>query len=351
MTQTLPALNWLIKHDPEAALAVFHRLRDEHYTHGPEPMATTTYEVSPDDVETHEAPEIEVTSDTMSAPVQDGPDERWPEMLHEVKPDLHEMLRSAGGTAWPWSGVRWKRRGKITWDGEPWAYEFPNHTSSIGRHMVTLGGLTFYTRPGARAGFDGGMLLSYIDDAGRTQRPFLKANKPRGGKRPHRDDPAGYLDLPGAAASPLHAEHLHRPMSGEPALAPMYDPQAGVEEARSVLQTHGIDGSVPFDQLPFPAKRLPDAIAKNARFVGGMSGRSQTASSGTAGKWEPVEPLKGVTAQVIKEVANRGTLESIGIKLGYRGGYADRAGKKALLNAGQELVAANQNTSPKKVAA
>jgi hypothetical protein len=195
------------------------------------------------------------------------------------------------------------------------------------------------------------MLLSYVDDAGCVQRPVLKANKPRGGKRPHREDPAGYLALPGAVASPLTATGWHRPLSGEPALAPMYDPQAGVEAARAFLREHGVDGSVSFDQLPFPATKLPDAIARNARFIGGMSGRCQTASSATFGNGEPSEPISATAGKVVDEVGSRGTLQSIGIKLGYRGGYADRAGKKALLAAGRELVAANQNGRQEKVAA
>lgn len=352
MTYTHPALSWLIKHDPDAALAVFHRLRDEYYTYGIEPQMSghDPRERNADDAETHNAPDIALTGETMSEAGQDGPDEIWPEMLHEVKPDIHEMLRSAGGVAWPWCGVRRKRRGKIIWIGEPWAYTFVDRPARSGKHMVTLKGLTFYTRPGARPGFDGGMLLSYTDDAGRLQRPALKATKPRGGKRPHRDNPAGHLALPGAIASPLAAIGLQRPLSGEPALAPMFDPQAGTQEARAILKELGIDGSVSFERLPFPANKLVDGIAKNARFIGGMSGRCQTASHGTIGNWEPAEPLSGVSAQVVEEVANRGTLASIGIKLGYRGGYADRAGKRALLEAGKAIVAANENNSKKDAA-
>lgn len=354
MTRTLPALTWLIKHDPDAALAVFHRLRDEHYSWGPEPQPTgrEPLERNADDVETHDAPEAELTSESMSEPTQDGPDETWPEMLHEVKPDIHAILRSAGGIAWPWCGVRRKRDGKVRWVGEPWAYQYQARPVSTGRHLVSLGGLTFYTKPNARRGIEGGMLLEYVDDAGCTQRPILKANKPRGGKRPHRDNPAGYLALPGVVESPLAAAHHHRPFSNEPVLGPMLDPQAGTEEARAILREHGVDGRVPFDRLPFPAKKLPDAIAKNARFIGGMSGRCQTASPGTVGRWEPADPISAATAGVVEEVAARGTLQSIGIKLGYRGGYADRAGGKALLAAGRALVAANQNLLPeKKIAA
>jgi hypothetical protein len=207
-------------------------------------------------------------------------------------------------------------------------------------------------------------MISYTDADGRECRPEIAANKPRGGKKPHRVDPAGYLALPAVSPSPLEASHYHRPMSGATAINDMYDPlprqepsdkdkagRFGVEEARAVLQALGVDGGVPFDKLPFPAKKLPDTIAKNARFIGGMSGRCQTASAATVGKWESAEPISSKAEIVIEEVASRSTLQKIGIKLGYRGGYADRAGKKALLAAGRELVAANQNGQQKKVAA
>ncbi|ULJ73392.1 hypothetical protein [Rhizobium gallicum] len=51
---------------------------------------------------------------------------------------------------------------------------------------------------------------------------------------------------------------------------------------------------------------------------------------------------------MIEEVAGRGTLKSIGIRLGYAEEYADRAGKAALGEAARTLTAANNN---EKVAA
>ncbi|MBB6299420.1 hypothetical protein [Rhizobium leucaenae] len=367
MTYTHPAMTWLIKNDPDAALAVFHRLRDDYYTHGDDHSGQPHLdprEGSRDDAEAHDVPDVEHTSETMSESTQDGPDEVNPEMLHEVKPGLHEMLRSAGGIAWPWCGVRVKRDGKIKWEGEPWAYSFTAQPSLTGKHLVTLAGLTYYTRPGARRGFDGGMLLSFINDKGRIERPDLKANKPRGGKKPHRVDPEGYLALKGAVPSPLTATAYQRPLSGERAIGDFYVPlpreapsaqdpvgRFGVAEARALLQQLGIDGSVPFDQLPFPATRGQTKIAKGARFIGGMSGRCQTASAATIGNWEPSEPIPANAAEILDEVSARGTLQSIGIRLGFQGGYADRAGKKALLAAGRALVADNDNNLRKKIAA
>ncbi|TIV72753.1 MAG: hypothetical protein E5V89_03900 [Mesorhizobium sp.] len=374
-----PLLTWLAKKDADAALAMFHRLRDEACSYGAE--AGEAYldprDRNSDDAETHVAPDQPLTSETMAEPVQDGPDEWWPEMLHEIKPGLHEMLRSAGGVAWPWSGRRMKRDGKIRWLGEPWRYFYcllpllPSDT----KHIVELGGLTFYTRAAsptqpARRARPGGMLLSYIDDAGKLQRPVYKASKPRGGKRPHREDPAGYTALPGAVARPGTAEGLRTAISGEQALMPMLTPQTrrepskafdingqidrsgryGVAEARALLAAFGVDGGTPFEHLPFAAERCPTAVAKGARFVGGITSHCQTVSVPTIGNPEEPPRLDARTEQVLEEVAARGTLDSLGKALGYREGYADRAGKKALLAAGCALVAANDNTGEKAAA-
>ncbi|RWF66637.1 hypothetical protein [Mesorhizobium sp.] len=375
-----PALNWLAKKDPDAALAMFHRLRDEACGYGAE--AGEAYldprDRNPDDAETHVAPDQPLTSETLAEPAQDGPDEWWPEMLHEIKPGLHEMLRSAGGVAWPWSGERIKRNGQTKWLGEPWRYTYcllpllPPDTKNI----VELGGLTFYTRAASpaqptRRGKAGGMLLSYVDDTGTLKRPAYKSSKPRGGKRPHRGDPAGYIALPAAVARPGTAEGLRTAISDQPALMPMLTPQTrreprwsldihgrvdtlgryGVAEARSVLEAFGIDGSVPFERLPYATARHPTAVvAKGARFAGGITGRCQTASAATVGKAEEPPKMDERTEQVLEEVAARGTLESLGNALGYSGGYADRAGQKALLAAGRALVSANDNAGKQAAA-
>lgn len=370
----LPALNWLAKRDPEAALAIFHRIRDESCRYGVDAEPDfDPHQRDPDDAETHDAPDELLTLETLAEPIHDGPDEVHLDMLHEVKPDIHVMLRSAGGWATPWCGERWrnKRTGRVFWRGEPWAYVWTRQPDFPEQHVVTIGGLTFYNRPETRRGREGGLLLSYVDDSGKVRRPAYRASKPRGGKRPLRHNPQGYLNLPAAIPCPLTVGGLRTPMSGEPVLMPMLTPQHrrapgafmdwqtgkideegryGVEEGRALLRSFGVDGSVPFEDLPFPATRGQTAIAKGAQFVGGISGRSQTASTGTIGKVEEAPPLDQKTAIVLEEVAARGSLEKIGLKLGYRGGYADRAGKRALLEAGKTLVAMNENNE-KKIAA
>lgn len=121
-------------------------------------------------------------------------------------------------------------------------------------------------------------------------------------------------------------------MSGEPALMPMLTPQHrrapcsafdihgqidrhgrfGVAEGRALLQSLGVDGSVPFEVLPVPAVRGPTVIAKGAQFLGGISGRSQRASRGTTGKSEETGPL----SPALELLASRADLTAIGAALG-----------------------------------
>lgn len=148
---------------------------------------------------------------------------------------------------------------------------------------------------------------------------------------------AFYLSRRAATSSPMHAEHYHRPMSGEPALAPMYDPLPGVEEARALLVSFGVDGGVRADQLPFGVTFCPTVVAEGAGFLGGVSSPSGNSSSGAV-MWElPGEPSSNATA-VIEEVAARGTLKSIGMRLGFTEAAAIAAGKTALVDIAEVLL-------------
>jgi hypothetical protein len=367
MTYNLPAVRWLAKKDPEAALAVLQRIRDESCNYGAEvePGYLDPRDRSADDMETHVVPDEPLTSETMTEPVQDGPDEVYPEMLHEEQPSERDICQALGWIEWPRTGrsnpIGWAMRCACGRLAPPEGRLFPSVAS--GDNKIEVAGLTYYTRPDARRGKAGGMLLHWTDPEGNIRRPSFRADRPRGGKRPYRLDPARYLALKPVTPAPMDAQPYQRPMSIEPALMPMYAPllrkepdaldpygRYGVEEARAELRAFGVDGSVAFDDLPFPATKCPTAIVKGARFIGGISGRSQTASPGVIGKIEEPAKLEARVEGIVDEVASRGTLESIGVKLGYRGGYADRAGGKALLEAGKVILAANDNNLQKLAA-
>ncbi len=103
------ALNWLAKPDRQAAVALMGAIMDSRANiaadadnHG----HMDPHNVSTDDIEAYGAPDDPLRFEAMADPAQDGPDELRPEVVHEVKPDIHEMLRSAGGMAWPWCGKR-----------------------------------------------------------------------------------------------------------------------------------------------------------------------------------------------------------------------------------------------------
>ncbi len=158
----------------------------------------------------------------------------------------------------------------------------------------------------------------------------------------HRN-PDRYLNKTKATTpSPMHASSLPRNVSDRPVLPPMLDPQAGVEANRELLSALGVDGSVRFDDLPIAATKCETAVAKGAGFLGGVSRPSGNSSAG-AQAWEAPEERKGEVVEVIEEVAARGTLKSIGLRLGYSENYADRAGRTALIEAARVLAAANDN--------
>lgn len=346
-----PALAWLVKSDPDGALAVLATIRDAGQHHTPESPHHAT---DGEDAQTHEIPDTALTLEDLAEATQDGPDDLAPERLHEEHPSERELLSALGWIEWPSVG----RRGNGNADPIGWAERAPARNAGAAYscqladgatlrptlepyHTSRLRGLRYYTRAGARRGRDGGMLLDYAVGSGKPMRPRFVAEKPRGGKRLHRTTSGveSYLALHGAVASPMAAIGWQRPFSGRPALQPMYAPQTGVAEARALLVELGVDGSVPCADLARVTRHPVAVIAKGARFISGIVGASETASS-PAPTWQ--EPA-GTLGDVLDEVAARGTLQSIGVRLGYRGGYADRAGKRALLAEASRLLAANDN--------
>lgn len=163
-------------------------------------------------------------------------------------------------------------------------------------------------------------------------------------------EPSLYVFRTGSTTpSPMHVESYQRPFSGEPALVPMYTPQAGVEANRAILQSFGIDGSVSFAELPFSATRCPTVIAKGAEFLGGVVRSSGNASQGAI-MWEAPEVRMGEARKVIEEVAAGATLTEIGERMGLGGARVDRSAKDVLIDAARAIMAANDNKL-RKVAA
>jgi len=149
--------------------------------------------------------------------------------------------------------------------------------------------------------------------------------------------PSFYLSRRPTTPSPMAADHYHRPMSGEPALSSMYDPQPGVEAARALLVSLGVDGGTPASRMPVPVTVCPTAVADGAGFLGGVSSPSGNSSSGAI-MWDVPHVPQSNAADVIEEVAARGTLKSIGLRLGHNEGSAIEAGKAALIGIAEILL-------------
>lgn len=197
--------------------------------------------------------------------------------------------------------------------------------------------------------FEHGALVEY----GRTKKD--RKLEPRELVRVRKDAPAAPRDpsryLAGKpAASPMHAETYRRPISAAAAIPPMYDPQRDVEANRALLRSFGVDGSVPFDGLPFPTTRCPPAIAKGAEFLGGVVGLSGTSSSGAVNMGDLPARQKGEVLRIIDEIASGATLKEIGERMGLKGARPDRAAKEVVIDAARVLQAANDNNR-KKIAA
>ncbi|RVG43597.1 hypothetical protein [Sinorhizobium meliloti] len=197
---------------------------------------------------------------------------------------------------------------------------------------ITLGSLKFR---------DGRLVEWAVTKKGHKLRPVDRVKAGGSSNSSHRS-PKRYLETKPTTPSPMDASPLPRNVSDRPVLPPMLDPQADVEANRALLRSLGVDGSVSFDELPAPATKCETAVAKGAGFLGGVSRPSGNSSSG-AQAWEAPEIRQGEVASVVEEVASRGTLKSIGLRLGYSEAYADRAGKAALIDAAKTLAAANDN--------
>ena len=197
----------------------------------------------------------------------------------------------------------------------------PTYHTTSGHCYVTLGRLKFRD----------GLLIEWgTTKKGRKLKPADRA-RPTSDQAKTTRNPESYLSLKGAIRTTMHAEHYHRPFSGQPAIASMYDPLPGVEAARAILQRLGVDGSRP---APANAKRGGTVAAEGAGFMGGISSPSGNSSSGAV-MWEAPEDKPSDTKAVIEEVSARGTLKSIGLRLGYSEADAIEAGKRALINAAE----------------
>lgn len=307
------------------------------------PRATTAHTVAANDNKPRKPPQPRYRGTL--------PALRW---LHDNHPELAEPMASAvralSRTTWEADAIDNDQEirptvgelVKAATDPETGEWLKPSiEADKDGNTSVRLGALKFVR----------GELVEY----GETRKG--RKLRPRDRVVPREDAPSDarnpYLYVFGTKAttpSPLHAESLHRELSGVPALAPMYAPQPGKEEARDELVALGVDGSVPFDKLPFAATKCMSTIAQGAEFFGGVVGSSGTASNGAVNMGDLPDAPKGEARLIVEAVASGATLKDIGERMGFRGGHAIRSAGDAIASAARVLAAANDNAR-KKIAA
>jgi hypothetical protein len=193
--------------------------------------------------------------------------------------------------------------------------------------------------------FNRGRLMEWgVTRKGKKLRPIDRITSDASAGQSQRS-PSRYLNTNPTTSSPQRADPYKRPLSDAPALPPMLDPLDGVEANRAILaEAYACSPDV-------TVTKCPTVVARGASFLGGVSRSKGNTSTPAVRMWEGPEQRKGEVRIVIEEVAARGTLKSIGERLGFAGESADRKGKEALLNAARVLVTANDNKPPKKSAA
>lgn len=291
----------------------------------------------------------------------------------EIRPSEGELLAAVG---WAVTGQeRWPDTGKKMNTYEK--VEAIPHTSRNrnGGSDTQLGGLLFR---------DGKLIVWGRTAKGRPLKPVERPGGPKGGVSSERTAAAvwSYLALQGAV-SPLKADGYCKPFSNEPAIACSIDPlpreepngkdkagRFGVEEGRALLQALGVDGSVPFDQLPAVATRGPDALVLGS-FVGGVKKPKPLGEISAAAGGEPatlreaegqlfVEFLRqhlGKHAKVLDLAIGDATAKEIGVAMGQGPAYAEKRGP-ALIDAAIDALIALDETArlevgdpPQKLAA
>ncbi|KQR77593.1 hypothetical protein [Rhizobium sp. Leaf341] len=306
-------------------------------------------------------------------PFQQDTDGKDTEARAEIRPSEGELLAAIGWTVidrerWPDTGRKMNVYEKA---------ETIPHTSRNrnGGSDTKLGNLLFR---------DGKLIVWGETAKGRPLKPVERSGGPKGGVSAERTAAAiwAYLALKGAV-SPLKADGYRKPFSGEPAISCSIDPlpreepsakdkagRFGVAEGRALLQALGVDGSVPFDQLPYTSSRCPDALVLGS-WVGGVKKPKPLGEISAAAGGEPVtlrevegqlfvEFLRqhlGKHAKVLDLAIGDATAKEIGVAMGQGPAYAEKRGPALIDDAIDALIALDETARmdiepiPQKLAA
>lgn len=293
----------------------------------------------------------------------------------EIRPSESELLRAVG---WAVTGdERSPQTGKLVPTYERAEVDVVTTPNRNGGTDTRVGGLLFR---------DGKLIEWGVTAKGRPLKPVERPRAGKGGQPTERSEAAiwAYVRTPADTNSPMHAVPYQRPFSGEPAIMDCYEPlpreepsakdrsgRFGVEEARAVLQEHGVDGAVSFEDLPVQATMCADGLVPGGQWVGGVKKPKPlgeiSAAAGpealvvrlieTADHLSQLRRLLREHAKVLDLAITNATAREIGIAMGKAPAYAERAGPlliDAALDALLELdETAHTKTEPneKKMAA
>jgi len=293
----------------------------------------------------------------MDIPYNDEPQDDV-EVNIEIRPTEAELLGAVGRKVT--GRERWPHTREManTYDDAPEpALQF--RTLRTGTIEATVGDLTFRN----------GELTQWGTTAkGRPLRPDERRRGEKGGAAGGRTDGEvrSYLELKGAL-SPLTAQPYIKPCHAE--LRDRCKPSDEAAVGRKFLEALGVDGTVAFEQLPFPATRCEDGYVFGPQWVGGVKQPKPTASE-PAGK-EPefvrhietvdyVESLRlrlGKHAAVLDLAITDTPAADIGVALGLAPAYAAKQGAKLIDDAIDKLIEIDETArgdfgeTPKKLAA
>ncbi|KAB1086476.1 hypothetical protein F4V91_08560 [Neorhizobium galegae] len=277
----------------------------------------------------------------------------------EVRPSEAETLRAIG---WTVTGEeRWPDTGRLVNTYEPKEATPVSKRNRLGGTDTRLGDLLFR---------DGKLIQWAVTAKGKALAPIERPRGLKGGQTSERAEAAIWAYLRTAdAGSPFSATSLRRPFSGEKAIGECYDPlpreapskkdksgRFGVEEARALLREHGVDGSVPFEELPVPAIRGPDALVPGKQWRGGIKKPKPVGEISAAAGREPevvrlvearshldnLRKLLGDHARVLDLAIGNATAREIGIAMGKAPAYAEKVGPMLIDAAIDALLAIDE---------
>lgn len=266
------------------------------------------------------------------------------EVQVETRPSEAELLRAVGWTVT--GSQRWEHTGKLVNTYVSAHIETLVNRKSNGAVDIKLGDLVFR---------DGALVEWGRTRRGRALRPVERARGVKGASPKGRTDAAilSYIRIRPGAPSPFAAVSLQRPLSGERAIPDMYKPLPGVEEARTLLREHGVDGSVSFADLPLPALRCPDGLIPGPQWVAGVKKPKPLGEISAAAGREPeivrliettdylgyLHLVLGDHAKILDMAITDATAKDIGIAMGKSRAYAEKVGPLLIDAAIDALIA------------